>query len=367
MALILLAANNAQTVLSAGISSSATTLTVNTGTGELFPAPVSGTSFYKLTLVDAATGQLTEIMHVTARTGDVMTVLRAQEGTTARAWSANDIAANMLTSGSLSFFAQNESPKFTGAPLAPTPSQADNSTKIATTAFVAGAITANPGRLINVRTFTESGTYTPTSGTKKIRVRIVGGGGGGGAALANTVANRISLGSGGNGGTYGETGLINIVSVASVPITVGSAGAGGYSSIPATAGGTSSFGGYISSPGGGAGGAGASNTVSTPVIVADAAPTGNCSGTDVLINIPGNGAIGQISINGTDRNGAKGSAGGSSFIGFGGGASPVDTIAKSGVGYGSGGAGGYAAQVISGNIAPGGAGAAGVIIVEEYA
>ncbi len=110
MALTLLAANNAQTVLSAGISSSATTLTVNTGTGALFPAPVSGTSFYKLTLVDAATGQLTEIMHVTARTGDVMTVLRAQEGTTARAWSANDIVANMMTAGTLSYILGNFQP-----------------------------------------------------------------------------------------------------------------------------------------------------------------------------------------------------------------------------------------------------------------
>lgn len=110
MALKLLAANNAQTVLSAGISSSATTLTVNTGTGALFPEPVSGTSFYKLTLVDAATGQLTEIMHVTARTGDVMTVLRAQEGTTARAWSANDIVANMLTAGTLSYMLDSFQP-----------------------------------------------------------------------------------------------------------------------------------------------------------------------------------------------------------------------------------------------------------------
>ncbi|MGP8937421.1 gp53-like domain-containing protein [Enterobacter soli] len=110
MALKLLAANNAQTVLSAGISSSATTLTVNTGAGALFPAPVSGTSFYKLTLVDAATGQLTEIMHVTERTGDVMTVLRAQEGTTARSWSANDIVANMLTAGTLSYLFTNFQP-----------------------------------------------------------------------------------------------------------------------------------------------------------------------------------------------------------------------------------------------------------------
>ena len=107
MALTLLAANNAQTVLAAGISSSATSLTVNTGTGSLFPSPVSGTSFFKLTLVDAATGLITEIVHVTARSGDVMTIERAQEGTVARAWSANDIAANMMTAGTLSYVLGN--------------------------------------------------------------------------------------------------------------------------------------------------------------------------------------------------------------------------------------------------------------------
>ncbi|EOU3148858.1 hypothetical protein AB8884_20020 [Yersinia enterocolitica] len=109
MALTLLSANNASTVLSAGISASATTLTVNTGTGGLFPSPVSGTSFFKLTLIDAATGTLTEIVHVTARTGDAMTIVRGQEGTTNRLWSANDIAANMMTAGTLDLFAQSGS------------------------------------------------------------------------------------------------------------------------------------------------------------------------------------------------------------------------------------------------------------------
>lgn len=103
MSLTLLASNNASTVLASSINASATTLTVNTGAGSLFPSPVAGTSFFKLTLIDAATGQLTEIVHVTARTGDVMTIERAQEGTSARVWSANDIAANMMTAGTLSY------------------------------------------------------------------------------------------------------------------------------------------------------------------------------------------------------------------------------------------------------------------------
>ncbi|WEY54635.1 hypothetical protein P3S52_06965 [Enterobacter roggenkampii] len=110
MALTLLTANNAQTVLAAGISASATSLTVNSGTGALFPAVTSGVSFFKLTLVDAATGQLSEIVHVTARTGDTMTIERGQEGTTASAWSANDIAANMMTAGTLNYILANFQP-----------------------------------------------------------------------------------------------------------------------------------------------------------------------------------------------------------------------------------------------------------------
>ncbi|ABP59733.1 hypothetical protein [Enterobacter sp. 638] len=107
MALLLLAANNAQSVLAAGISASATTMTLNTGTGALFPSPVSGTSFFKLTFIDAATGQISEIVHVTARSGDSLTIVRAQEGTVARAWSVNDIAANMMTAGTLSYILDN--------------------------------------------------------------------------------------------------------------------------------------------------------------------------------------------------------------------------------------------------------------------
>lgn len=102
----ILAANNATTVLSAGISATATTLSVATGTGSLFPSPVAGTSIFKLTLTDAATGTLTEIMHVTAVSADTFTVIRAQEGTTARIWSANDLVDNMITAGTLAALAQ---------------------------------------------------------------------------------------------------------------------------------------------------------------------------------------------------------------------------------------------------------------------
>lgn len=223
------------------------------------------------------------------------------------------------------------------------------------------------GRLLNIQVFTSSGTYTPTSGTKKIRVRLVGGGGGGGSAAGNTNANWVSLGTGGSAGTYGESTIIDATSITTVSVTVGNGGGGGFAGSAGNAGGSSSFGAYIVAPGGAAGGAGGSNSVTTPVFIADGPPTGNCTGTSVLVNIPGGGYLGQVTSSGTTGQGMKGSAGGSSFIGIGGGASQVNTVARSGSGYGSGGAGGVAAQVVSTNVAPGGSGATGIVIVEEYA
>lgn len=99
MALTLLANNNAKSVLAAGISASATVITVGTGAGALFPVPVPGQSYFKLTITDAATKTISEIMHVTSVSGDVMTVIRGQEGTTPRVWSTNDIVANLMTAG----------------------------------------------------------------------------------------------------------------------------------------------------------------------------------------------------------------------------------------------------------------------------
>jgi hypothetical protein len=94
--MIELFANNAQTQLAAGISSSATTILLTTGTGALFPNPTAG-QFFSLTLNDAATGEVYEITYCTARTGDSCTVIRGQEGTTAVSWLLGDFAYNALT------------------------------------------------------------------------------------------------------------------------------------------------------------------------------------------------------------------------------------------------------------------------------
>ncbi|HFI5644363.1 TPA: hypothetical protein ACGQVP_005446, partial [Raoultella planticola] len=105
MALTLLATNNAESTLASAISETDTSLIVSAGTGAEFPDAVAGESYFKLTLTDAATGSQVEIVNVTAKAGDIFTIERAQEGTLARTWAANDLVANMMTADTLNIIA----------------------------------------------------------------------------------------------------------------------------------------------------------------------------------------------------------------------------------------------------------------------
>lgn len=79
--------NNASTTLASSISAVATTITVASSGGSLFPSLGTGDYFYA-TLVDSSNNL--EIVKVTARTGDVMTVVRGQEGTSANSYVGGD-------------------------------------------------------------------------------------------------------------------------------------------------------------------------------------------------------------------------------------------------------------------------------------
>lgn len=80
-------ANNAFGTLNAGITDSDTTIVLQTGEGARFPSLSAGDYFYA-TLIDT-TNNL-EIVKVTARSTDTMTVVRGEDSTTARAFSTND-------------------------------------------------------------------------------------------------------------------------------------------------------------------------------------------------------------------------------------------------------------------------------------
>jgi hypothetical protein len=79
--------NNAFGTLSAGINTTDTTITLDSGQGARFPTLGAGDYFYG-TIVD--TSNNIEIVKVTARSTDSMTVTRAQDNTTATAFAIGD-------------------------------------------------------------------------------------------------------------------------------------------------------------------------------------------------------------------------------------------------------------------------------------
>ena len=105
-------ANGANSTLAGAITNTATTLNVSAGSGVLFPSPSSGQQF-SATLVDAATGLVKEIIYVIGVSTDTFTVIRGQEGTTARSWLSGDYISNWLTAGQMSAMLQtNAVPTF---------------------------------------------------------------------------------------------------------------------------------------------------------------------------------------------------------------------------------------------------------------
>ena len=91
--------NNAATTLASGITNSATSLTVASGTGGQFPA-LTGNNFFYCTLQNTA-GTTIEIVKVTARSTDTFTIVRAQESTAASAFSTGDKVELRLTAGEI--------------------------------------------------------------------------------------------------------------------------------------------------------------------------------------------------------------------------------------------------------------------------
>lgn len=160
--------NLATSTLASGITNVATTLTVQAGDGAKYPAPTGG-DIFRAVLFKKSTGDV-EIVTCSARTGDVLTVARAQEGTTGIAFLAGDLVELRPTAAffngisapswggitgtlsnqtdlqsALNLKANLASPALTGNPTAPTQTAGNNSTRLATTAFVAalGALKAN--------------------------------------------------------------------------------------------------------------------------------------------------------------------------------------------------------------------------------
>ena len=97
--------NNASATLASAIVSGSTTIALASGQGALFPT-LTGSAFFYTTLVDSSNN--IEIVKVTARTGDSLTVTRAQGGTSARSFSAGDKCELRVVAGALEEFFQRD-------------------------------------------------------------------------------------------------------------------------------------------------------------------------------------------------------------------------------------------------------------------
>jgi hypothetical protein len=218
-----------------------------------------------------------------------------------------------------------------------------------------------------MRTYTAPATWTKPANLKAVKVTVVGGGGGGGGARgtanptpspygATFVASPRTGGHGGGGGTS-----VEFIPAGSIPGPVAVTRGAGGTAGPATstlgassaggAGGTSSFGSFLSATGG-------AGAVGSPT--GNGSPGGQGSGSGGDLNIPG----GQSTAIG--RSGDKSN----SFFSVNGvGPQPGAGNGSAGDVFGGGATGGLSTGAIP---APGttsrsgGAGAAGIVIVEEF-
>ena len=83
----ILVANNATSYLAGTLTAVATSLTVSSGSGTLFPT-ISGSDVFYVTLTN--TSNQNEIVKVTAKATDTFTIVRAQDGTSALAFAIGD-------------------------------------------------------------------------------------------------------------------------------------------------------------------------------------------------------------------------------------------------------------------------------------
>lgn len=106
--------NNVVSSLASDITASQTTFSVIPGDGPLFASLLTSDfsnksttlkTYAKITLTDSGETAF-EVCHLTAVSGDTLTVIRGQEGTAAKGWALKDVVANFATRGSENSFPQ---------------------------------------------------------------------------------------------------------------------------------------------------------------------------------------------------------------------------------------------------------------------
>lgn len=95
--------NNAETTVGVQLAIAATSLTVATGAGAKFSSPTGG-DYELITLIASNTDF--EVVKMTARSGDVLTIERGVEGT-ARQWEVGETVSARVTKATMEGVAHN--------------------------------------------------------------------------------------------------------------------------------------------------------------------------------------------------------------------------------------------------------------------
>jgi hypothetical protein len=201
--------NNASATLASSINSSVTSVAVTSGQGALFPSLSAG-EFFFATLVDSSNNL--EIVKVTARSTDTLTVVRGQDGTTARSYSAGDRLELRVVSASFDTMVQTDNAQtITGAKTF------SGAVTLSGGGTFSGAVTLSGGGTI---TGTYAGNHT-YSGVVTFGQTIVGSINGNAATVTNGVYTTGDQTINGTK-TFGNSVVVNNISV-----TVGTNTSGG--------------------------------------------------------------------------------------------------------------------------------------------
>jgi len=227
-------------------------------------------------------------------------------------------------------------------------------------AYSVPAGSGGAGRYLLTTVKTSGTSITTGASTNTIRIRVQAGGGGGGGAASNTA----SPAGGGGAGGYAEKTFAVSPSTA-YTYAIGAAGAGGTAgNNNGSVGGNSTFavGATTVTASGGKGGIGSAGLASGGILVLGGAAAAVSTNGDLNASgAPGGYGTGMAS--GAAGSAASG-AGGSCVFGAGGNSRNTQGTGAAGVGFGAGGSGGC--SIANGGNVAGGAGLAGVIIIDEY-
>jgi hypothetical protein len=380
-------ANNAFATLASSITNSATSITLTTGQGARFPSLGAGDYFYA-TLVD--TSNNLEIVKCTARSTDVLTVVRAQESTTARAYSAGDRIEIRLTAqtfldatqalptqtGNAGKYLKTDGTNATWEPISSVTPTAISDQANSSTGYLdlpSGTTAQRPGSpgagMVRFNTTTGNPEWYDPSGSGQwlnfsqppsynVEYLVIAGGGGGsqsgfatGGGAGGAGGYRSSVVGESSGGGSSAESVVSVTSNAAYTVTVGAGGA------DRTSGSNSVFG-TITSLGGGRGAGYERGGASSGGSGGGGAYAGQAGASGTV----GQGyAGGNSDIGGGGGGGGAGGVGGngsSSRIGGNGGAGITSAITGTAVARAGGGGGGaigyYASPAVGGTATAGG-------------